>query len=589
MNRKIRNMSVILLSMGLLLASFPTPVMATTDLSLDLWWMPVERPYFPDAKSVAEIMQADLGEIGVETTLISYEWGEYLDRTEDGEHDMCLLGWSADIGDPDNFMYVLLSGDSAVVGTAMNVAFYNDSEVTALLGEAQATFDQATREPLYEEACSLIHQDSPWVTVAHSQNLAGVYTGVTDFHTHPTGPGANVYKGVTSPDDDLIIGVGTDPVSLDPAEWTDGQSWKVGRQVYDGLYNMPVDDIEPEPGLATSYTTSADGLNWTFNLRQGVTFHDGSEFNASSVVFSFERAMNWADNTSTYYINGWTPPEAGYYDYIYGGVGLEVVEVSEFVVQFNLDLVYAPFLASLSMGVFAIVSPTYVMAHNGTQTTDRLGLNPVGTGPYEFTEWVADASVTLDVYDDYWGTAPVTDTLIFKAITEAATRVNELKAGTVHIVDNVAASDAGTIEDEADTSLTAQAGMNVGYLAMNALRPPFDNDTLVDDPDFGGQTTHAALVRRAIHYAIDRSTIIDEVYDGRAIQAKNPLPPSFWGFNDTVEDYDYDPAHAREILSSLGYTVKAARGTGLDAVTSLIVTVGGMLALMVIFDRKRKN
>ena len=131
--------------------------------------------------------------------------------------------------------------------------------------------------------------------------------------------------------------------------------------------------------------------------------------------------------------------------------------------------------------------------------------------------------------------------------------------------------------------------MNVGYLAMNALRPPFDNDTLVDDPDFGGQTTHAALVRRAIHYAIDRSTIIDEVYDGRAIQAKNPLPPSFWGFNDTVEDYDYDPAHAREILSSLGYTVKAARGTGLDAVTSLIVTVGGMLALMVIFDRKRKN
>ncbi|MCK4849187.1 MAG: hypothetical protein KAT16_09190, partial [Candidatus Heimdallarchaeota archaeon] len=538
MNRKIRNMSVILLSMGLLLASFPTPVMAdTVDLSLDLWYMPVERPYFPDAKSVAEIMQADLAAIGVETALVTYEWGEYLDRTEDGDHDMALLGWSADIGDPDNFMYVLLSGHSAVPGTAMNIAFYNDSDVTALLDEAQSTFDQALREPLYEEACYLIHKDSPWITVAHSQNLAGVYTGVTGFNTHPTGPGANVYQGVVSPDTDLIIGVGADPVSLDPAEWTDGQSWKVGRQVYDGLYNMPGDSIEPEPGLALSHTVSSDGLNWTFTLREDVTFHDGTAFNASSVVFNFERAADWADNTSEYYINGWSPPEAGYYDYIYGGLGLEVEAVSEYVVKFTLNTVYAPFLASLAMGVFAIVSPTYVMANNGTQNVNRIGMNPVGTGPYEFTEWVADASVTLDVYDGYWGTAPETDTLIFKVITEAATRINELIAGTVHVVDNIGATDAGTVEDDADTTLTSQSGMNVGYLAMNELKAPFNNDTEVDDPDFGGKTTHGALVRRAFHYAVDRGKIIDEVFDGRAVQAKNPLPPSFWGHNDSIVDY----------------------------------------------------
>ncbi len=583
-------MGLILLSFGLLYASFPTPVLAATELSLDLWYMPVERPYFPDAESVALIMQADLAEIGVTTELVTYEWGEYLDRTEDGDHDMCLLGWSADIGDPDNFMYVLLSGDSAVVGTAMNVAFYDNDEVDTLLSTAQSTFDQATRDPLYQEACWLIHKDSPWITVAHSQNLAGVHDDVTGYVTHPTGQGANVYGNVSvSGETALIICRGGDSVTLDPAEWTDGQSWKVGRQIYDGLYNLPANSLDPEPALATSHTVSADGLEWTFNLRQGVTFQDGTDFNASAVVFSFERAMYWADNTSEYYINGWVPPEAGYYDYIYGGLGLEVEEISEFVVKFTLNKVYAPFLASLSMGVFAIVSPSYVMAHNGTQTTDRLGLVPVGTGPYEMTEWVPATTITLDAYDGYWGAAPDMDTLIFKVVPEAATRINELSAGTVHIVDNVAATDAGTVEADANNDIVSQAGMNVGYLAMNALRWPFNDTTVVEDPDFGGDTTHAALVRRAFHYAVNRSKIIEEVYDGRAIQAKNPLPPSFWGYNDSVEDYAFDPDHARDILKDLGYATKGGRQAGPDMITALITTVGGLLAVVVVFERKRRK
>jgi ABC-type transport system substrate-binding protein len=563
--------------------------MAAEELTLDLWYMPVERPYFPDAESVALIMQADLAAIGVTTNLVTYEWGEYLDRTEDGDHDMALLGWSADIGDPDNFLYVLLSGDSAVPGTAMNIAFYENEEVDTLLTTAQQTFDQATRDPLYQEACYLIHQDSPWITVAHSQNLAGVADAVSGYVTHPTGQGANVYGNVSvTGTDTLVVARGGDAVTLDPAEWTDGQSWKVGRQVYDGLYNLPADSIDPVPALALNHSVSADGKEWTFHLRQGVKFNDGTDFNASSVVFSFERAMYWADNTSEYYKNGWVPPEAGYYDYIYGGLGLEVEEVSEFVVKFTLNTVYAPFLASTAMGVFAIVSPSYVMAHNGTQTTDRLGLNPVGTGPYELTEWVESATITLDAFDDYWGAAPKMDKVIFKVIPEAATRISELSAGTVHIVDNVAAADAGTVEDDASSDIVSQAGMNVGYLAMNALRYPFNITTAVDDPDFGGQTSHGALVRRAFHYAVNRSKIIEEVYDGRALQAKNPLPPSFWGYNDSVEDYPFDQDKARDILSDLGYTVKGGRQTGPDVITALITTVGGLLAVMVIFNRKRK-
>jgi peptide/nickel transport system substrate-binding protein len=417
-----------------------------------------------------------------------------------------------------------------------------------------------------------------------------VTAAVSGYVTHPTGQGANVYANVSkSGGTELIIGRGGDAVTLDPAEWTDGQSWKVGRQIYDGLYNLPADSIDPEPGLATNYSVSSDSLEWIFSLRQGVTFHDDTPFNAEAVVFSFERAANWDNESSVYYTSEWVPPEAGYYDYIYGGLDLKVEEIDTYTVKFTLAKPYAPFLATLAMGVFAIVSPSYVKAHPGTQTTDRLGLNPVGTGPYELTEWVVDSSITLEAYDDFWGTTTGMDKVIFKVITEAATRIGELTAATptVDIVDNVAAADAKKVEDAAGVSIVSQPGMNVGYLALNALRPPFSNDTAVTDPDFGGETSHGTLVRRAFHYAIDRPTIIEEVYQGRAIQAKNPLPPSFWGYNDSVTDYPYDVDHAKEILESLGYDTSAV-AAGFEPIVTLVTTFGAFAVLVTIYKRKKK-
>jgi len=210
---------VLTLILGLFFASLPLPALAAEELSLELWYMPVKRPYFPDAKTVAEFMQADLSKIGITTTLKTFDWSEYLERTEAGEHDMCLLGWSADLADPDNFMYVLLHVDTATVGSAGNVAFYNNSEVNALLTEAQQTTDLATRTKNYKDAQWLVHKDSPWVTVAHSQNLAAYLSSVSGFQTHPTGSGTNVFANVTkSGSTTLTIGRVGDSDSLDPAE-----------------------------------------------------------------------------------------------------------------------------------------------------------------------------------------------------------------------------------------------------------------------------------------------------------------------------------------------------------------------------------
>ena len=592
MNNTKLKLLVLSLILGLFFASLPLPVLAAEELSLELWYMPVKRPYFPDAKTVAEYMQSDLDKIGVKTTLKTFDWSEYLERTEDGEHDMCLLGWSADLADPDNFMYVLLHGDTATVGSAGNVAFYSSPEVNTLLTEAQQTTDLAIRTKNYKDAQWLVHKDSPWVTVAHSQNLAAYLSTVSGFQTHPTGAGTNVYANVTkSGSTTLTIGRVGDSDSLDPAETTDGQSFKVMRQIFDGLYNLPAGSTIPEPGLATSFSTSADLLEWTFTLRQGVKFHDGTPFNASAVVFSFQRAQDWADNTSTYYINGWTPPEAGYIDWIFGGVNVEVTEVDTYTVKFTLDAKYAPFFNTMAIPPFAIVSPTYVKAHNGTTNIDRLGLNPVGTGPYKFVSWVQDQTVTLEKYDDFWGTANGADTLIFKHIEEEATAIIEITAATptIDILDDFSGTNVPTIEAASGVNMFTQPGMNIGYLAMNALRHPFNNTEAVDDPDFGGQTTHASLVRRAFHYAINRSAIIENAYGGYAVQAKNPFPPSIWGYNDTIEDYEFDPDSARDILKSLGYAIKGGRPAGPDAITALITALGGFIVLTILLNNRRKK
>ncbi|MHA2334540.1 MAG: ABC transporter substrate-binding protein [Candidatus Hodarchaeales archaeon] len=581
MRNKLRIAAFVFIALGMILGSVPQAMArpAATKLSLDLWWMPVERPYFPDAKSVALIMQANLAAIGVETTLISYDWGEYLDRTDNGEHDMCLLGWSADIAHPDNFLHVLLHGDSAVVGTAHNVAFYNNSEVNTLLSAARAETDYTAAATLYQDAQWIIYKDTPWVTVAHSQNNAGYNNTMTGFQTHPTGPGSNVYANVTlGTETSITIARGGDSVTLDPAEFDDGQSWKVARQIYDGLYNMPPDSVTPEPALATNYSVSADLKTWNFSLRQGVTFHDGTPFNSSAVVFSFERAKygsySTTDNATDYVINEWTPPEIGYYDYIYDDA-MNITEIDEFTVQFSLPTSYAPFLDTLAMGVFSIVSPSYVKTNNGTQNVNRIGEKPRGTGPFmlEDGNWAPDSLITLTENTAYWGGPSVNDEIIFKVIPEAATRVGELQAGTVDIVDNLAAPDATVVDADTDLTLASQAGMNVGYLAMNRLRYPFNDTTPVADPDFGGMTTRGDLISRAFSYAIDRDLLINIIYQGRALKAKNPLPPSFWGYNDTIPHRDYDPERAMAILHSLGFEVTTPPTTSLTPITSISTSV----------------
>jgi dipeptide transport system substrate-binding protein len=163
-----------------------------SDLKTNIWAMPVQRPYNPNARRMAELIQADWAKVGVEAEIVSFEWGEYLKRSKKGEHDTVLLGWTGDNGDPDNFLYVLLGCEAAK--DSANRARWCHKPFDDLLLAAKATADVAERTKLYEQAQVIFKEEAPWVTIAHSVVFKPVRKEVVDFRIDPFG--GHVFYGV---------------------------------------------------------------------------------------------------------------------------------------------------------------------------------------------------------------------------------------------------------------------------------------------------------------------------------------------------------------------------------------------------------
>ena len=162
--------------------------------------------------------------------------------------------------------------------------------------------------------------------------------------------------------------------------------------------------------------------------------------------------------------------------------------------------------------------------------------NPVGTGPFRFVEWRKDERIVLERNEAHWDEKTPLKRLIFKPIQEASVRFLELQKGTAQGMDNLNPEYIEQIRSNPELKLLTQPGMNVGYLAMNMDKPPFDNP----------------LVRRALNHAIDKQALVDNFYQGLALTAKNPIPPTLWSYNDDVPGYAYDPQRARQLLSEAG-------------------------------------
>lgn len=325
----------------------------------------------------------------------------------------------------------------------------------------------------------------------------------------------------------LVYTRGSDSVGLDPALETDGESFKVCDNIYETLVTYESESTAVIPQLAHSWDVSADQLTWTFHLRTDVHFHDGTPFNAEAMLFSLGRQF-YPDHPQ-HKVNGvykyWT--DMGM-DEVVGD--MRAPNDSTFV--FYLKQANAPFLSTLAMNFCAAVSPTAVKKFGRDYFK-----NPVGTGPFRFVEWRKDERIVLESNSEYWDGAPQLTRLIFKPVQEASVRFLELKKGTVQGMDNLSPEYISQIRDDDQLQLLTQPGMNIGYLAMNMDKPPYDD----------------VLVRRAINHAVNKKALVDNFYQGMAIAAKNPIPPTLWGYNDDIEAYAYDPEKARTLLAQAGF------------------------------------
>ena len=344
-------------------------------------------------------------------------------------------------------------------------------------------------------------------------------------------PAASESGGESAGGGKLIVGRGGDSAALDPSIVTDGESLKIAQQVFDPLLAYKSGTTEVEPALAESWTISDDGLTYTFKLRKGVKFHDGTDFNADAVVFNFNR---WNDPKSEFKFEG---DSFDYYDSMFGPEEARVIKsvkaVDESTVEFQLNNPQAPFLQNLAMPPFSIASPTAI-----EKEKENFKSNPVGTGPFVFKEWKRSDSITLDKNPNYWQQGlPKVDQVIVRAIPDNTARFNALQNGEIDLMEDLSPDDLATLESNPDLQKFNRPPFNVAYLGFNTAKKPFDNPK----------------VRVALNYAVDKKGIIDAFFAGQAEAAVNPIPPTLWGYNKSVEDYPFDLAKAKQLLADAGY------------------------------------
>ena len=321
----------------------------------------------------------------------------------------------------------------------------------------------------------------------------------------------------------LVVGQIAEPKSLDPAAVTAVNDFRILMNVYDGLVRYKDGTLEVEPSLAESWTINDDGTEYTFELRDDVTFHDGTAFNAEAVVFNFDRML---DEAHPYHDTGPFP-----LSFFFSAVD-DVEAVDADTVKFTLKEPYAPFLSNLAYPTGLIVSPDAVKQHGAD-----FGRNPAGTGPFRFAEWESNAKVVVTRNEGYWGGAPALEAVVFRPITDANTRVAEMLSGGIDVMveippDSVAGFDGNGFV------LHEQAGPHVWFLILNAKEGPMADKR----------------VRQAVNYAIDKKSLVENVLQNTAEIAAGPTPPAFsWAYNEALEPYPFDPGKAKALLDESGH------------------------------------
>lgn len=310
---------------------------------------------------------------------------------------------------------------------------------------------------------------------------------------------------------DIVVAVDADVDTLHPTDFSTTVELGVLNQIYDTLlYYSPDGTKDPEPRIAESYEISDDGLDYTFHLRDDVTFHDGTPVTADDVVFSIE--LYKASEYQGSQISMLSSVEA----------------TDEHTVVCHLDAPYSPFLQG-------ICSPMIASKAYYESSEDDFVNNPIGTGPYKFVSRAKGSNIKLEANEDYYRGAPEIKEVTFEVIPDSSTKAIALQTGEV----NFAEIDSATKPQlEANPAITiAEVPTSAfSYIAMNTEKEPFND----------------VKVRQAINYAIDRDNLVAVCYDGEAEVNSNICAKERFGYSDDQFQYTYDPEKAKELLAAAG-------------------------------------
>ncbi|MDP3950046.1 ABC transporter substrate-binding protein [Microbacterium sp.] len=347
-------------------------------------------------------------------------------------------------------------------------------------------------------------------------------------------------------DSTFVFAASSDPASLDPAFAQDGETFRVSRQIFEGLVGTEPGTADPAPLLAESWEPSEDNLSYTFALKEGVTFHDGTPFNAEAVCVNFDRWYNWtglaASEAFGYYYNKLFH---GYASNPADAVYKSCTPDGENSVTIELNKPFAGFIPALSLPAFAMQSPAALQEFaadevGGSAEAPALSEyamgHPVGTGPFQFDEWAPGEQVTLKSYPDYWGEKGQIEQIIFRTIDDPTARRQSLEAGDIDGYDLVGPADTAALEEDGFT-MVSRPPFTILYLAFNQQIPE------LQDPK----------VREALSYAIDKDALISQVLPEGTQKATQFIPEVVNGYNEDVTTYEYDVDKAKSLLAEAGY------------------------------------
>lgn len=362
--------------------------------------------------------------------------------------------------------------------------------------------------------------------------LSNCKTATNSDRTTPTTSTANQQT--------LVYGSVGSPVNLEPGNITDGNSLIVQQQIYDRLLEFKPGTTDLQPSLATSWSVSPDGKTWTFKLRPGVKFHDGTDFNAEAVKFNVERW--WDAKNPNSYRNAGKSYEI--WQQIFGGFKGDpnsllqnFVVVDKSTIQFVLKQPFAAFPSAIGAGFFGIASPTAIKKAGANYGTPNA--LAVGTGAFIFKEWRTGDRVTLAKNPNYWQKdLPKSNQLVIRFVTDPAARLAQLRAGQIDFTVDLAPDQIKEIQSDANLDGVPRASFNIGYLALNTSYKPLSD----------------MRVRQAIDLAINKQQIVQAFWGDLGETSPHFLPSILsWAQSKNLPKREHNPQEAKELLTQAGY------------------------------------